>query len=142
MTVLAYIVEKFGRGTKLAAEYDAATDTYTPKVTPGFDESQCLRAYANATAGGNTQVVAAQGAGASIRVLAVAVLTSADVAVKFRSATTDISSSKEIAAKGGFVLPLNPQGWYQTAANEALNINLSGAANVGVDITWVPITGS
>lgn len=140
MADLPYIVEKFGRGTQLAADYDATSDTFTPKVTPGYAEAQCRRAFANATAGGDTQVVAAQGAGVAIRVLAVAVLASANVAIKFRSSSTDISSTKNIAARGGFVFPHNPQGWYQTAANEPLNINLSGASDVGCDITWIPVT--
>lgn len=105
-----------------------------------LDEGSSLRAvaraYVNATASGNTELVAAQGAGVRIRLLALFVLTDAAVSIKFQSATTDVSAVWALVANGGFVLPVNPHGWLQTNANEALNVNLSGIANVGVQATW------
>lgn len=98
------------------------------------------RAFANATLSGNTQVVAAQGAGVRIRVLSVAVVATLAVTVKFQSATTDISAGMPIAATGGYIRPDNPHGWFQTSANEALNINLGLGTAVGVDLTWVQAT--
>ena len=98
------------------------------------------RAFANATASGNTAVVAAQGAGVRIRVLAVFTVTGTALTVKFQSATTDITAGFVLAVNGGMVLPNNPHGWFQTNANEALNINLSGAGTVGVNVVWVQAT--
>lgn len=99
------------------------------------------RAFVNATASGNTEVVASQGASVRVRVLSVFCVTSTAVSVKFQSATTDISATFPIAATGGFVMPETQHGWFQTAANEALNVNLSGAAtNCGVSIIWVQAT--
>lgn len=96
------------------------------------------RAFANGTASGNTAVVAAQGAGVKIRVLAVVAVTSAASTLHMQSATTAISASLPCAANGGFVLPYNPHGWFQTAANEALNGNSSATANVGWQVIWCP----
>ncbi len=98
------------------------------------------RDFVTATASGNTQVVAAQGAGVRIRVLAVFSVANAAVSVKFQSGTTDITALFSLAANGGFVLPYNPHGWFQTAANAALNVNLSAAVSTGVQVIWVQAT--
>jgi len=95
------------------------------------------RAFANATGSGNTQVVAAQGAGVRIRVLSVFAIATTAVTIKFQSATTDISAGFPVGANSGFAI-VNNHGIFQTAANEALNINLSGAVATGVQVTWVP----
>ena len=95
------------------------------------------RAFLNATASGNTQIVPAQGAGIRVRVLGVTVVSLTALTIKFQSGTTDISSGKPVAATGGWVAPEAIAGWFQTAPNEALNINLSGAGTVGVDVVWV-----
>lgn len=97
------------------------------------------RAFANATGSGNTQVVAAQGAGVRIRVLSVFVVATTAVTIKFQSATTDISAGFPVGATSGFAV-VNNHGIFQTAANEALNINLGGAVATGVQVTWVPAT--
>jgi len=95
------------------------------------------RAFVNASSGGNTELVAAQGAGVRIRLLAVfCVGGGSAVSVKFQSAATDISALFALVANGGFVLPYNPHGWCQTNANEALNVNLSGAVATGVQALW------
>lgn len=97
----------------------------------------CNRTFLNATASGNTQIVAAQGAGLRIRLLAANVTSGTALTIKFQSATTDICSGKPVAANGGWIAPYAPVGWFQTTANEALNVNLSGAGTVGVDIIWI-----
>lgn len=96
-------------------------------------------AFINATASGNTAVVAAQGIDVKIRVLSVHVMSATALSVRFESAAVAKTATYPLAANGGFVLPYNPQGWCQTAADEALNINLSGAGTVGVTITWIPV---
>lgn len=98
------------------------------------------RAFVNATASGNTAVVAAQGVGVRIRVLAVFLMSATALTVKFQSAAGDITAGYPVAATGGFVMPETQHGWFQTNADEALNINLSGAGTVGANIIWVQAT--
>jgi len=95
------------------------------------------RAFVNASLIGNTAVVAAQGAGVLIRVLSLVVVTTLANTVKFQSATTDITAGFPLGANGGMVLNNNSHGWFQTAANAALNINLSVATATGCNVTWV-----
>lgn len=98
------------------------------------------RAILAATASGNTQLVAAQGGGVRIRVLSINFVALAAVDVKLQSATTDLTGTYPNAANGGVVMPNNQHGWFQTAANEALNINLSLATTVGGVLTWIQAT--
>mgnify|MGYP003560316392 CR=1 FL=1 len=98
------------------------------------------RAFVNASATGNTSLVAAQGSGVRIRVLGIIAVSTLANNVKFQSATTDISALFPLAANAGFVLPYNQHGWFQTAANEALNVNLSVATATGFQVIWVQAT--
>lgn len=99
------------------------------------------RAFANATSSGDTELVPAPGTGIKIRVLSVAAVAGVSAnAVTFRSAATAISAGFPFAANGGMVLNENPNGWFQTAAGEALNVNLSGATLVAVSITYILVT--
>ena len=95
------------------------------------------RFFLNVTAAGNTPLVAAQGPGVRVRVLAMNVNSSSALTVKFQSDTTDISSEKSVSKTEGWIAPQAEAGWFQTAPNEALNVNLSEAGAVGVDIIWV-----
>ncbi len=95
------------------------------------------RSFVNASSSGNTQVVAARGAGIRIRVLAFYAVSAGACTVKFQSATTDIAPGTSFAANGGIVVPLNHNGWFQTAANEALNINLSASVATGAMVNWI-----
>lgn len=97
--------------------------------------------FANAASSGNTQVVPAQGAGVKIRVMALSVISTLSNTVKFQSATTDRTAGFPVAANGGLVMAQSDRGWFETAANEALNINLSLATAVGVQVVWVPVRG-
>lgn len=96
------------------------------------------RSLVNATSSGNTAAVAAQ-ASLRIRVLAVAVISGSAITVKFQSDTTDICAGFPLAVNGGFVLPRNQDGWFQTAVGEVLNINLSGNATVGCQVVWITV---
>ena len=98
------------------------------------------RAFVNASGSGNTQVVAAQGGAIRIRVLAVVVIATLAVTVKFQSNITDISAGFPVGANGGCVLPYNPHGWFQTVADDPLNINLGVGTSTGCQITWVQAT--
>jgi hypothetical protein len=103
-------------------------------------ERTVFRTFADPSASGDTQVVAAQGSGVRVRVLDYSIMAAAAVSVRFRSATTSICSLKACAANGGIAPGLNKHGWFQTAANEALNVNLSGNVAVGVDVVWCQAT--
>ena len=105
----------------------------------GSERLAYLTAFLNATASGNTQLVAAS-TGRRIRVIGVVVTNkdSSVVAFKFQSATTDITSTHDLAADGGGYAAIFSQGFYcQTAVGEALNANLGGVGSVGVDVTYV-----
>lgn len=97
--------------------------------------SPIKRTFVNASSLGSTEVVAAV-AGGKIRVFSVAAVAGGAVSLKFQSAATDISATMALAANGGFVLPFNEHGWFETAVGEALNVNLSAAVAVGVQIQY------
>ena len=100
-----------------------------------------LSAKATATASGYTQIVAAPGAGYRIVLLGFMVSTSAAVNVKFASASTDLTALFYLAANSTGVVTDLSKFVLICAANEALRINLSGTANVGVTVAYrvVPV---
>ena len=95
----------------------------------------------NATGSGNTELVGAV-SGFKIRVIGLVVTNRAasTIAVKFQSASSDITGS------GPHVLAVDGGGWardaqagahlFETAAGQALNVNLSGSGDVMVDVTY------
>lgn len=93
---------------------------------------------ANPSASGVTALIAAA-AGARYRVMSIAIIATIANAVTFRSATTDISATFPLGANGGFVLPFNEHGWFETAAGEALNINMGTATATGVQIQYIKL---
>jgi hypothetical protein len=93
---------------------------------------------ANPAATGNTTIAAAE-AGARFRVLGVAMISTLANSVKFQSNTTDISATFPLGANGGFVLPFNEHGWFETALGEALNVNLSVATATGVQVQFIKL---
>jgi hypothetical protein len=97
-----------------------------------------LRAFVNATASGDNVLVAAPGAGIKIRVLSLVALAGvAANTMTLRSASTAISAGFPFAANGGMALNENSTGWFQTEANEALNVNLSGGTLIAVHVTYI-----
>lgn len=76
-----------------------------------------------------------------IRVLAISLVANAAVNAKFQSSVTptDITGLYYLAANGGFILPFNQAGWFQTVSGEALTINLSAAIAVGGSITYITV---
>lgn len=84
-----------------------------------------------ATSGDNELVAAV--AGKKIRVLAMfAVMTGTAVTIRFESGAggTALTGQMQPSQGGGFVLPFNPIGWFETAAGQALNMELGGAQSV------------
>lgn len=93
-----------------------------------------------ASASGATTIIAAV-TSKKIRVVALQVIANAAVNVKWQShvTPTDLTGLAYLAANGGYVLPYNPVGWFQTVAGEALDINLSGSVAVGGSLTYVTV---
>jgi hypothetical protein len=86
---------------------------------------------------GDNQIVAA--VTGKIKVLSAALVASGTVNLKWRSATTDLSGAIPLVANSGFVLPASSPGqgnYLETAAGEALNINLSGGVQVSGHISY------
>lgn len=98
------------------------------------------RAFLNASSSGDNEIIPAQGSGIKIRVFGYSVVCGSAVTIKFRSGSTDISAGFPFAANTGISVPFDPNGPIQTSSNEALNINLSGAVTVGINITWCQVS--
>lgn len=105
-----------------------------------FSDTGVLPQFAavSATTSGASTVVGAV-PNRTVRVLAVNVIASTGVGVKWQShvAPTDLTGLAALAANGGYILPYNPIGWFQTLVGEALDVNLSATATVGGHLTYV-----
>ncbi len=125
-----------------------ASDQSTLSVAP--DTSRILNgasgvsltpkwAFVDATASGDTSVVALVSA-KKIRVLFWEMSPEAAVNARFRSNTTSKTALYYMDGKGnGQRAGFNQAGWFETASGEALNVNLSGAVNVGVLVGYVEV---
>lgn len=101
-------------------------------------------AIAATTSGNNTLVTNSNG-GLKLRVYALAIVAAAAVSlyftgdaggtVVFGGSTNKIS----LAANGGFVLPYNPAGWFDCAANTDVVMNLSGTVVVSGGIVTAEV---
>lgn len=102
-------------------------------VTPKF-------ATIAASASGNNTLVAAV-TSKKIRVLAAVFMSNGAVNAKFQSGAggTDLTGLFYMVANTGAALPFNPAGWFETASNTLLNLNLSGAVAVGGCITYIEV---
>lgn len=92
-----------------------------------------------ATSGDNTLVAAV--ASNKIRVLALFMVASAAVTARFESGAggTALTGQMQLAANGGFVLPFNPVGWFETGTNTLLNLELSGATSVDGNLVYIEV---
>jgi hypothetical protein len=104
----------------------------SPRISPHVNVS-----VTSASSGSNAIVAAV--AGVRYRVLAAVAVTTLANSTKFLSGTTDISATFPLGANGGLVLPFNEHGWFETAAGEALNINLSVATSTGVQVQYIKL---
>jgi hypothetical protein len=93
-----------------------------------------------ASSSGVTEVIALV-SGKKIRVLSLSLTANAAVNVKFQSHTTptDLTGLYYLGDKGGFVLPYNPLGHFESLSGQALDINLSGAVAVGGQLVYVEV---
>lgn len=101
------------------------------------NQTALVTGFSNPAALGANTILAAPSATARIRVTGMSLIASGAVNVKFQSGSTDISALQAFAINGGFVLPFNEHGWFQTAPGEALVANLSAAVAVGINFQYV-----
>ena len=127
--------EKTGQRILVAAGLDS---------TNGRDGTTPLAiktAFLNATDSGDSQIVALVTV-KKIRALGYTLSNggAAVISVHFRSGTTPICSTKDLAADGGGMVVQALQGFlFETVAGAALNINLNAAGTVGVDVVYVEV---
>jgi len=90
---------------------------------------------------GNNTLQAAAGAGIKIRVLSVMMVAAGTVTARFESGAsgTALTGQMNLIANSGFTLPYNPAGWFETAANTLLNLELSAAISVDGCFTYVEV---
>ena len=92
-----------------------------------------------ATSGDNTLVAAVTGK--RIRVLSCFVVSAGTVTTRFESGAsgTALTGQMTLAVNTGFVLPFNEAGWFETADDELLNLELSGAVSVDGSLSYVEV---
>lgn len=92
-----------------------------------------------ATSGDNTLVAAVTAK--KIRVLAAFLVSAGTVNTRFESGAggTALTGQMNLVANTGFVLPFNPAGWFETASNTLLNLELSAAISVDGCLTYIEV---
>lgn len=88
------------------------------------------------TTSGDHTVVAAD-ADQKIRVISVSLLASGNVDIQWKSAAGVITGVYPVPRRGGYVLPENQSGWFETDINEALVLNMSAAVTLGGSLTYI-----
>lgn len=115
-----------------AADMTDAIMNGTSALTPKFG-------IISESSSGNNEVVAAVPT-KKIRVLSYVLIANAAVNAKWRSAdSADKSGLFYLAANTGASSGYSPVGHFETAAGEALNLNLSGAVAVGGHVTYIEV---
>lgn len=130
-------------GTNLVGRMSSSDETSTiynatTALTPKF------AAISAASSGNNTLVAAVTSK--KVRVLAMNLV---GAAAQVNAYITDgaggsaiwagSTNKASLAQYGGFVLPYNPVGWFETTASTALVLNLSGATAIGGSLTYVEV---
>jgi len=112
------------------------------KVTQLPDATSIVKfGVIDAASSGDNTLQAAAGAGIKIRVLSVIMVSAGTVTARFESgaAGTALTGQMNLVANSGFTLPYNPAGWFETADNTLLNLELSGAISVDGCFTYVEV---
>ena len=139
---------KVVHGADGASDGDASRTNPLPVQT--YQDVSTMRDGANAltpkfaaidaaTSGDNTLVAAV--ASKKIRVLALFLVAAGTVNVRLESGAggTALTGQMNLVANTGFVLPFNPAGWFETAVNTLLNLELSAAISVDGALTYVEV---
>jgi len=108
---------------------------------PTGDLMSVKYAVINANTSGNNTVVAAV-ASKRIRVLSMWIICTSAGDVRWESAAggTALTGQAPVAANGGYVLPYNEGGWFQTVAGELLNLELSGTLDCNGSLSYVEVS--
>lgn len=125
----------------LAATVDTVTAKLaTDKIHDGTTALTPKFAIIDAASSGDNTIVSAVNP-KKLRVLSLFVVAAAAVTVRFESGAggTALTGQMVLAANGGFALPFNPVGWFETASNTLLNLELSGAVSVDGSLTYVEV---
>ena len=93
-----------------------------------------------ATSGDNTILAAVTSK--KIRVLSLFLVAAGTVNVRFESGTggTALTGQMNLVANTGFALPYNPAGWFETASNTLLNMELSAAISCDGCLTYIEVS--
>lgn len=92
-----------------------------------------------ATLGDNTLVAGVTGK--RIRVVSLFLIAAGAVTARFESGAggTALTGQMVLAANGGFSLPYNGEGWFQTASGALLNLELSAGVSVDGSLSYVEV---
>ena len=92
-----------------------------------------------ATSGDNTLLAAV--ASNRIRVLSLFLVSAGTVNTRFESGAsgTALTGQMNLVANSGFTLPYNPGGWFETAVNTLLNLELSAAISVDGSFSYIEV---
>jgi hypothetical protein len=122
----ANLIGKASVGADTSTIYNGAT-----ALTPKFAKIQ-------ASSSGDNAIVAGV-SGKKIRVLNWAFSANGTVAVKWRSNTTDVTGPRYLIQYASAGRSGGPNGVMETAAGEALNLNLSAAVAVGGELAYIEV---
>jgi hypothetical protein len=116
----------------------AVQETGAIKVA-GVNATVKYAAIAASTSGNNTLVAAVSSK--KVRVVFASFIANGTVNAKFQSGAsgTDLTGLYYMVANSGAVLPFNEHGWFETASNTLLNLNLSGAIAVGGCLGYIEV---
>jgi len=112
------------------------------KVTQLPDATSAIQyGVIDAASSGDNTLQAAAGAGIKIRVLSAFMVSAGTVNARFESGAggTALTGQMNLVANSGFTLPYNPAGWFETADNTLLNLELSAAISVDGCFTYVEV---
>lgn len=125
-------------GTNLLGRVSSSDETSTiyngtTAITPKF-------AVLDAASSGDNTLIAAV-ASKKVRVLSLFLVSAGAVNVRFESGAggTALTGQMNLVANTGFVLPYNPLGWFETASNTLLNLELSAAISVDGSIVYAEV---
>lgn len=97
----------------------------------------------SASSSGNNTIIAAV-TDKRIRVLSCFLIAATAVTAKWQSGAggTDLTGTVSLADTGGYVLPFNEGGWFQTDPNTLLNLSLGGSVVVAGSVSYIEEPGN
>lgn len=134
------VVAALPAGTNLLGRVSASLETGT--IYQGTTAKTPVFVAIDAASSGDNTLVAAAGASNKIRVHQLFLVSAGTVNVRFESGAggTALTGQMNLVANTGFVLPFSPIGWFETAADTLLNLELSGAVSVDGSLAYTVVT--